>query len=100
MRLPGCLQTELLGYAAQMGVYGGPLFVSASGAPLSRRLVTAAVHGLAGPARVPQEKCNPRCLKKLCQATQERVRGDLARLFEQAYDQVLEAEQLTVGWEG
>lgn len=100
VRLPGCLQTELQSYAAQAGVYSGPLFVSASGAPLSRRLVTAAVHGLAGPARVPQEKCNPRCLKKLCQATQERVRGDLARLFELAYDQVLEAEQLTVGWEG
>lgn len=100
VRLPGCLQTELQSYAAQAGVYGGPLFVSGSGAPLSRRLVTAAVHGLAGPARVPQEKCNPRCLKKLCQATQERVRSDLARLFEQAYDQVLEAEQLTVGWEG
>lgn len=100
VRLPSCLQTELLSYAAQTGVYSGPVFVSASGTPLGRRLVTAAVHDLAGPARVPQEKCNPRCLKKLCQATQERVRSDLARLFEQAYDQVIEAEQLTVGWEG
>ncbi len=100
VRLPGCLQTELQSYAAQTGVYSGPVFVSGSGAPLGRRLVTGAVHDLAGPARVPQEKCNPRCLKKLCQATRERVSANMAQLVEQAYDQVIEAEQLTIGWEG
>ncbi len=100
VRLPGCLQTELQSYAAQTGVYSGPVFVSGSGAPLGRRLVTGAVHDLAGPARVPQEKCNPRCLKKLCQATQERVSANMAQLVEQAYDQVIAAEQLTIGWEG
>ena len=100
VRLPPFLQAELLGYAAQSGVYGGPVFVTAARAPLSRRLVAAAVHGLSGPAQVAQEKCNPRCLKKLCQATRDQVYGDLALLLEQAYGRLLEAEQRTVAWEG
>lgn len=99
VRLPGCLQAELLDYALRAGAYSGPVFATPSGEPLSRRLVTAAVHSLATPARVAQEKCNPRCLKKLCQATREEVNASMALLVEQAYDRLLESEQLTTGWE-
>lgn len=50
-------------------------------------------------ARVAEEKVNPRCLWKMYQSTQEGIQANVAILIEQAYERMLEQEQLIVGWE-
>ena len=42
---------------------------------------------------------NPRCLKRLWQATQDSVRAQLDTLVEQACISLLETEQLSIGWD-
>ena len=49
--------------------------------------------------RNPEEKANPRCLKRLWQSTQDGIRTQIDLLVEQACDRLMEAEQLTVGWD-
>ena len=75
------------------------MFVTRSGRSLSRTAVTAAIQSLAGDAQVAPEKCNPRCLRKLCQTTLAEIEADVRRLVEQTRDQLLEQEQRLVGWE-
>ena len=99
MRLCPCLQTELLHYARDTGVPAGPVFVTRRGKPLNRTTVTANIQRLSHQAQVAPEKCNPRCLRKLFFSTQEDFQRDVARLVERAHHQLLEQEQLAVGWE-
>ena len=99
LRLCPCLQTELLHYARDTGVPAGPVFVTRRGKPLNRTTVTANIQQLARQAQVAPEKCNPRCLRKLFFSTQENFQRDVARLVERAHHQLLEQEQLAVGWE-
>lgn len=97
--IPATLREELLAYIRRRELTGGPVFVTRSGRPLSRTAVTAAIQSLAGDAQVPPEKCNPRCLRKLCQTTLAEIEADVRRLVEQTRDQLLEQEQRLVGWE-
>lgn len=97
--IPAALREELLAYIRRRELTGGPVFVTRSGRPLSRTAVTAAIQSLAGDAQVPPEKCNPRCLRKLCQTTLAEIEADVRRLVEQTRDQLLEEEQRLVGWE-
>ena len=97
--IPASLREELLAYIRRRELTGGPVFVTRSGRPLSRTAVTAAIQSLAGDAQVPPEKCNPRCLRKLCQTTLAEIEADVRRLVEQTRDQLLEKEQRLVGWE-
>ncbi len=99
LRLCPCLQTELLHYARDTGVPAGPVFVTRRGKPLNRTTVTANIQQLSHQAQVAPEKCNPRCLRKLFFSTQEDFQRDVARLVERAHHQLLEQEQLAVGWE-
>ena len=96
--IPTCLQRELLDFAGRKGIRTGPLFITRAGRPMSRSNVTGAIQALCPDARVEKEKGNPRCLKKLYQTTQAGIQADLALLMEQAYDRILETEQLTIGW--
>ena len=50
-------------------------------------------------ARVAEEKANPRCLKHLWQTTRDGFRAQLDWMVEQACDGLLEAEQLSIGWD-
>ena len=97
--IPASLREELLAYIRRRELTGGPVFVTRSGRPLSRTAVTAAIQSLAGAAQVAPEKCNPRCLRKLCQTTLAEIEADVRRLVEQTRDQLLEQEQRLVGWE-
>ena len=97
--IPATLREELLAYIRRWELTGGPVFVTRSGRPLSRTAVTAAIQSLAGEAQVAPEKCNPRCLRKLCQTTLAEIEADVRRLVEQTRDQLLEEEQRLVGWE-
>ena len=60
--------------------------------------MTAAVQALAKDARVAPEKCNPRCLRRLYQTTRDGIFQNISILLDQAYDRMLENEQLTAGW--
>lgn len=97
-RIPNCLQAELLGYLQREGIRSGPVFCTRKGKPICRAAVTACIQQLSRDARVAPEKCNPRCLRKLCQSTREGVRQSISLLVEQALDRLLEQEQLTIGW--
>lgn len=99
IRIPNCLQTELLGYLQREGIRSGPVFCTRNGKPICRAAVTACIQQLSRDARVAPEKCNPRCLRKLCQSTRAGVQQSISLLVEQALDRMLEQEQITIGWE-
>ena len=98
VRLPHCLQAELLGYAARSGIYHGPVFLSRGGKAMSRMNITQKIHRLCTVSGVPEEKGNPRCLKKLYQTTRAAIEANFNLLVEQAMERQLEVEQATVGW--
>ena len=57
------------------------------------------IQKLAGAARVSEEKCNPRCLRKLYLTTQDTLKQNVAVLLQMTYDRMLEQEQDTYGWD-
>lgn len=99
VRLPDFLRRELLDYASRSGVVRGPLFQTRNGRPLGRTAVTDSMKQLCRDARVAEEKANPRCLKHLWQTTRDGFRAQLDWMVEQACDGLLEAEQLSIGWD-
>ena len=99
LHLPDFLRKELLAYAQRNGISSGPIFCTKSGKPLGRTAVTDSIKQLCRDARVSEEKANPRCLKRLWQSTQDGIRTQIDLLVEQACDRLMEAEQLTVGWD-
>ena len=66
---------------------------------MSRTNVTTGIRQLCVDARVPVEKGNPRCLKRLYQTTLAGIQENIAQLVEQAQEQLMEQEQLYIGWE-
>ena len=98
LRVPPCLRAELLAYAGERGIGSGPVVCTRYGKLMDRGNINVRLQSLSRDARVSPEKCNPRCLRKLCVATQEGIRASLELLIEQAYDRLLETEALTVGW--
>lgn len=98
LRVPPCLRAELLAYAGERGIGSGPVFCTRYGRLMDRGNINTRLQSLSRDARVAPEKCNPRCLRKLCVATQESIRANLEILAEQTYDRLLENEALTVGW--
>lgn len=90
LRVPPCLRAELLAYAGERGIGSGPIFCTRYGRPMDRGNINVRLQSLSRDARVSPEKCNPRCLRKLCVATQEGIRASLELLIEQAYDRLLE----------
>ena len=97
--IPTCLQKELAVYLRRVGITAGPVFVTRSGRPMRRTQVSGEIRTLCRDARVDGDKSNPRCLRRLYQVTQERIRDSVQILAEQAHERMLEEEQLTVGWE-
>ena len=97
---PASLRGELLDYIRRQGLRTGPVFVTRSGKLMGRTQVTAEIQALGLDARVEEAKCNPRCLRKLCQATQAEIDRSVRLLVEQSYERMLDTEQLTAGWAG
>ena len=98
LRIPEGLQKELLDYGRRNGYLHGPLFLTREGTPMSRTYVTTIIRQLCEAARVPGEKGNPRCLKRLYQSTRSNIEENIALLVEQAHARLLEQEQLEIGW--
>ena len=97
--IPACLRKELTVYLRRVGITAGPVFVTRSGRPMRRTQVSGEIRTLCRDARVDGDKSTPRCLRRLYQVTQERIRDSVQILAEQAHERMLEEEQLTVGWE-
>ena len=97
--LPRCLQEELLHYAARSGIARGPIFLSRDGKTMGRSNITQRIHRICAASGVPEEKGNPRCLKKLYQTTRAGIEANFDLLVEQAMERQMEAEQGDVGWE-
>lgn len=99
LRLPAVVRGELLEYMKREGITKGPIFITSGGKPLDRSNVGQSIKRGSRDARVAEEKANPRCLWKMYLSTQEGIKANLTILLEQAYDRMLEQEQLTTGWE-
>ena len=98
VRFPECLRSELLDYARRRGRRSGPLFLTRNGDPVGRTAVTGAIRKLCPEAGVPEERGNPRSLRRLYQNTSREIYCNLERLAEQAINTLLETEQLSIGW--
>jgi len=99
IRFPNGICRELLAYAGREGIRSGPIFLTRNRKPINRTNVTVAIRNLCSTAQVPEEKGNPRCLRKLHQATRTGIERNIALLVEQAQDRLLQEEQLAVGWD-
>ena len=99
IRFPNSVCQELLDYAERRGIRSGPIFLTRNGKTIDRTYAAQSIRRLCSAAQVPEEKGNPRCLRKMYQATREGIERNIALLVEQAQDRLLAEEQLTVGWE-
>ena len=97
--IPDCLKRELLDFARRNGIGSGPIFQTRDGRPMHRTYVSAAIRNLCEEAKVPGEKGNPKCLRKLYLSTRAAVESNIALLVEQAMERMIEQEQFSVGWE-
>lgn len=95
---PG-LQADLLRYARENGRASGSIFTQKTGAPLARTQVSLFIQKLAEAAQVPAEKGNIRALRQLYKTTISAIEADFDLLVRRAYEQQLETEQFSVGWE-
>ena len=99
VRLPRCLSQELLSYAERSGIKEGPLFLTKERTPMDRTSVSSSIRDLCVLAKVPAEKGNPRCLRRLYLAGRKAIEDNVALLVEQALERQAEEEQLSVAWE-
>lgn len=99
IRFPNSVCRELLDYAARQGIQSGPIFLTRAGKLIDRTYAAQSIRRLCPAAQVPEEKGNPRCLRKMYQATRGDIERNVALLVERVQDRLLEEEQLTVGWE-
>ena len=97
--IPGCLQRELLDFALRSSIGSGPIFQTRDGRPMHRTYVSAVIRNLCEAAKVPREKGNPKCLRKLYLSTKAGIESNISLLVEQAMERMMEQEQFSVGWE-
>lgn len=97
--IPVCLKRELTHYVRQNGITGGPVFVTRSGNPLDRSNIAKSIRILAGKAGIEQEKCCPRALHRMYVKTREEIWQGLEAMYDQAYDSLLNTEQMLIGWD-
>lgn len=99
VRFPASLRADLARYARESGRTAGTIFTQRSGAPLARTQVSLFIQKLAEAAGVPAEKGNIRALRHLHAASIAAIEENFDLLVRQAYEQQLEIEELSAGWE-
>lgn len=99
-RIPEGLRRELLDYTQRHDRTQGPIFLTRYGTPVNHSWVSTSIRRLCAAAQVPQEKGNPQCLRRLYQSTCAGIKNNVSLLVEQAYEKLMETEQLYVGWDG
>lgn len=98
IRIPNCLREELLAYAERNHIQAGSVFRSRNGACINRTRVSNSIRSICKEAHVPEEKGNPRCLRKLYLTTMASIESNISVFIEQAYLRMLEDEQANFGW--
>ncbi len=98
LHIPEGLQKELLDYAKREGIFQGAVFRSADGEAMGRSSINYYINSVCRDARVDESKANPRCLWKMYQNTCTRIKDSISILIDQAYQKIVEEEQLSVGW--
>ena len=83
---------------ADNGIVRGPVFLTRGGQAVNRSNLCREMQELCRKAGIPEQKGNPRSLRKLYQSTQSELRSGLERMMRQAYEQLLQAEQASAGW--
>lgn len=99
LRIPACVQSELLEYAKEKGVKSGPIFLTREGSPLGRTTLSNMVPHIARYAKVEENKCTPRCLQKLYAETWDTIKSNVNVMLQMTYDKLLEQEQVIYGWQ-
>ena len=99
LRIPACVQSELLEYAKEKGVKSGPIFLTKEGRPLGRTTLSNMVPHIARYAKVEENKCTPRCLQKLYAETWDTIKSNVNVMLQMTYDMLLEQEQVIYGWQ-
>ena len=99
LRIPACVQKELLEYAKEKGVKSGPIFLMREGRPLGRTTLSNMVPHIARYAKVEENKCTPRCLQKLYAETWDTIKSNVNVMLQMTYDKLLEQEQVIYGWQ-
>ena len=99
LRIPACVQSELLEYAKEKGVKSGPIFLTREGRPLGRTTLSNMVPHIARYAKVEENKCTPRCLQKLYAETWDPIKSNVNVMLQMTYDKLLEQEQVIYGWQ-
>lgn len=99
LRIPACVQNELLEYAKEKGVKSGPIFLTREGRPLGRTTLSNMVPHIARYAKVEENKCTPRCLQKLYAETWDTIKSNVNVMLQMTYDKLLEQEQVIYGWQ-
>lgn len=98
LRIPPCVQQELLEYCRGNGIVSGSIFLTRSGSPISRTAISTMIQQLSKDSRGDRNKCNPRCLQKLYDDTQDNIQANVAVMLQMTYDNLLEKEQTLYGW--
>ena len=99
VNIPPCLGKELQTYIRRIGLRSGPIFVTRNGKTMDRSNITFNIQRLSHTAKVPPDKCNPRCLRKLYLSTLQEITENTSTLIAQAYYQLLDKEQQVYGWD-
>ena len=99
LTLAPAFRQELLDYCRQQCLAAGPVFVSSRGRTINRSNLCRSMQELCRDAGVDERKGNPRALRSLYQATQADIQARMELVLRQAYDQLLQAEQTTAGWQ-
>ena len=99
VHLPECLVQEVLAFAERQGIKDGLVFRNERGGPLHRSYITVLISKLCRAAQIPEEKGNPRALRRLYLTTWDGIQSSMQVLMEQAMDRQIEEEQFLVGWE-
>ncbi len=97
--VPACLKKELLDFANKKGILSGPIFQTRDGRPMHRTYVSAVIRNLCEDAKVPNEKGNPKSLRKLYLSTKAGIESNISLLVDQAMERMMEQEQFSVGWD-
>lgn len=96
--LPEGLRRELWDYVEREGLREGPVFQSAEGGPMARSSINYCIAMVSREAHVGEGKATPRCLWKMYRDTCLGIRSNISVLVEQAYQRMVEEEQLAIGW--
>ena len=89
------LRRELWDYVEREGLREGPVFQSAEGTPMARSSINYCIAMVSREAHVGEGKATPRCLWKMYRDTCLGIRSNIS---EQAYQRMVEEEQLAIGW--